>query len=108
MRLSSRLLQSCRITLFTRENCSLCTNAKHTLSKVWDARPFVFREVDVMKPDQTMWRDLYEFDAPVIHISRASEQVETPQLSGRAIKLMHRFTAEEVHEKLDQAEGASS
>ncbi len=66
MRPSFQLLQKCRITLFTRANCSLCTDAKHTLSSVWDTRPFKFREVDVMAPDQTMWRDLYEFDVPVV------------------------------------------
>lgn len=66
MRAANRLLQACRITLFTRANCSLCTDAKHTLSAVWDTRPFVFREVDVMKPDQTAWRNLYEFDTPVV------------------------------------------
>lgn len=62
-----RLLQhSCRITLFTRANCSLCTKAKETLSTVWDARPFIFREVDVIAPGEKGWRDLYEFDTPVV------------------------------------------
>jgi hypothetical protein len=63
---SVRLLQhACRITLFTRANCSLCTNAKQTLSAVWDARPFDYKEIDVMKPEGKSWRDLYEFDTPV-------------------------------------------
>jgi Glutaredoxin-like domain (DUF836) len=62
-----RLLQhACRITLFTRANCSLCTNAKTTLSTVWDVRPFIYREVDVMTPEGKIWRDLYEFDTPVV------------------------------------------
>jgi glutaredoxin len=66
MRSSIRLLQACRITLFTRVNCSLCTDAKDVLSTVWDARRFAYREVDVMKPDQNEWRNLYEFDTPVV------------------------------------------
>jgi hypothetical protein len=66
MRPSSKLLQACRITLFTRSNCSLCTDAKRSLSAVWDTRPFVYREVDIMKPDQVGWRNLYEFDTPVV------------------------------------------
>lgn len=41
-------------------------DAKISLSAVWDARPFVYKEVDVMKPDQTGWRNLYEFDTPVV------------------------------------------
>ncbi len=70
MRISSRLLQSCRITLFTRENCGLCTQAKSVLSDVWDKRPFAFKEVDIIKPESKPWRDLYEFDVPVVSIPR--------------------------------------
>lgn len=73
-----RLLQhACRITLFTRANCSLCTKAKQTLSDVWDVRPFEFKEIDVMKPEEKNWRDLYEYDTPVVslwffYVSRTS------------------------------------
>ena len=66
---STRLLQSsCRITFFTRANCSLCTNAKQILSSVWDVRPFEYKEIDVMKENDEAksWRDLYEFDTPVV------------------------------------------
>src|SRR6266536_1983854 len=40
--------QACRITLFTRPNCSLCTDAKDILSNVWDKRPFEYKEIEVM------------------------------------------------------------
>jgi len=66
---STRLLQrACRITFFTRANCSLCTNAKQILSSVWDVRPFEYKEIDVMKEsdEAKSWRDLYEFDTPVV------------------------------------------
>ena len=71
MRLTTRLLrQACRITLFTRENCGLCTQARSVLSNVWDARPFDFREVDIVKSEsKPSWRDLYEFDVPVVRFS---------------------------------------
>lgn len=68
MRATTRLFQqACRITLFTRENCGLCVQAKSVLSNVWDSRPFHFEEVDIIK-DETIprWRDLYEFDVPVV------------------------------------------
>ena len=66
---STKLLQlACRITLFTRANCSLCTDAKHTLSVVWNTRPFKYREVDVMMPEGKSWRDIYEFDTPVVRL----------------------------------------
>lgn len=68
MRLTARLLQqqTCRITLFTRANCGLCTRAKSALSNVWDARPFDYREVDVIDPASKKWRDLYDMDVPVV------------------------------------------
>lgn len=65
---TARLLHqaACRITLFTRQNCQLCVNAKQNLSNVWDQRPFIYKEIDVMTPDGRVWRDLYEFDTPVV------------------------------------------
>lgn len=36
------------------------------LSNVWDARPFEFKEVDIMKPEAKGWLDLYDFDVPVV------------------------------------------
>lgn len=72
MQPSTRLLQVCRITLFTRANCSLCTSAKRALSNVWDSRPFVYKEIDVMTPERKNWKDLYEFDTPVVSL-RISE-----------------------------------
>lgn len=56
----------CRLTLFTRANCGLCDRAKSVLSNVWDKRPFEYDEVDVMQPTQQKWKDLYEFDTPVV------------------------------------------
>ncbi|CAJ2512739.1 Uu.00g008580.m01.CDS01 [Anthostomella pinea] len=105
MRPTSRLLQACRITLFTRANCGLCTEARSVLSEVWDSRPFQFKEVDIIKSD-TMppWRDLYEFDVPVIHISKSSAPEEHPQSVSKAARIMHRFTAEQVKAKMDAVE----
>ncbi|KAL2260764.1 hypothetical protein VTK26DRAFT_5139 [Humicola hyalothermophila] len=104
MRVTTRLLQSCRITLFTRENCGLCTQARSVLSDVWDRRPFVFKEIDIIKPESKGWRDLYEFDVPVIHISKTQSPDEEPRLSSKAVKLMHRFTPEQVMAKMDDVE----
>jgi hypothetical protein len=92
------------------------------LSDVWDKRPFVFKEVDIIKPESKGWRDLYEFDVPVvsrpaqmesiervlnrgqIHISKAQVPEEDPKLSTKAVKLMHRFTVDEVMAKMDSVE----
>ena len=97
MRPTVSLLQhAIRVTLFTRQNCSLCDDAKLVLSKVWDKRPFEYSEIDVMKPEGRAWKDLYvstaqlpiasfyiylaekvlqEFDTPVVssQLSRREE-----------------------------------
>ena len=66
MFLSRPLLQACRITLFSRDNCGLCTQAKGVLSDVWDKRPFVFREVNLAQEESKQWKELYDFDIPVV------------------------------------------
>lgn len=109
MRPTYQLLQhACQITLFTRTNCSLCSNAKKTLSQIWDVRPFVYREIDVMASEGKVWRDLYEFDTPVIHVSSSKRGDELPELASKAHKLMHRFTDDEVKAKMDAAEAESN
>jgi glutaredoxin len=68
LRLFSQAAQHARITFFTRQGCQLCVNAEETLSNVWDKRPFVYEKIDVMTPEQTRWRNLYEFDTPVVSL----------------------------------------
>ena len=36
------------------------------MSDVWDKQPFAFEEVDIVKPEAKKWRDLYDFDVPVV------------------------------------------
>ncbi|CAI4216420.1 unnamed protein product [Parascedosporium putredinis] len=107
MQATSRLLQSARITLFTRANCGLCDSAKSVLSRLQTTRPFAYREVDIIKPEAQAWRDLYDFDVPVIHISKSSAPQEDPTLASKAAKLMHRFTEEEVAAKMRTVEESS-
>lgn len=33
---------------------------------MWDKRSFDYKEIDVMKLEEKKWRDLYEFDTPVV------------------------------------------
>lgn len=64
---ATTVLRRCglHLTFFTRDNCSLCTDAKHTMSKVWDRRPFEYTEINVMQPQHQKWK-IYEFDTPVV------------------------------------------
>ena len=66
MFVTRRLLQSCRITLFTRDGCGLCSDAKAVLSDVWDRRPFAYTEVNLAKPESEAWKNIYDFDIPVV------------------------------------------
>lgn len=66
MFVTRRLLQACRITLFSRDDCGLCTQAKGVLSDVWDKRPFQYTEVNLAKPEFKHWKNLYDFDIPVV------------------------------------------
>jgi hypothetical protein len=50
------------------------------LSQVWDKRPFAFQEVDIIKPNQKVWRDLYDFDVPVVR-SAIANHPKTPFVS---------------------------
>jgi glutaredoxin len=101
---SRRLLKPCRITLFTRTGCGLCSQGRSVLSDVWDQRPFKYDEVDVDAKDQKHWRDVYDFDVPVIHISKDTAPDEDVAKVGKATKLMHRFTIEQITAKMDEVE----
>lgn len=67
MRQTAQLLQhTARLTLFTRPNCSLCDSAKTVLQIVAKKRSFDYNEIDVMLPGQNEYKDLYQFDTPVV------------------------------------------
>ncbi|RKF78963.1 hypothetical protein GcM3_059002 [Golovinomyces cichoracearum] len=55
-----------------------------------------------MESEGKKWRDLYEFDTPVIHISNSDQSDELPELSSSAIKLMHRFKINDVITEMDR------
>ena len=62
----SMLQSSLRLTLFTRANCSLCDTAKATVAQVNKERGFDYDEVDIMHEGNRCWKDVYEFDVPVV------------------------------------------
>lgn len=102
------LSQAVRVTLFTRANCGLCDTAKHTVTQLNQRKPFDYRELDIMKAENKPWRDVYDFDVPVLHIqpSRAAEKTDSDlELSlSEPKKLFHRFTEQEVEKVVDQVD----
>jgi len=57
-----------------------------------------------MKPEEKRWKDLYEFDTPVIHVSQSKRGEEQPEMSAMTQKLMHRFNEEQVKTVMDKVE----
>jgi Glutaredoxin-like domain (DUF836) len=105
MRVSGVLrMHSARLTLFTRSNCSLCDTAKANIAKVQKKRPIDYTEIDVMAKGQEGWKNLYEFDTPVLHVQRVFYTYSKPDIVSEAKKLMHRFSSEEIEKLVDEAE----
>lgn len=126
MRPTVRLLQSkVLLTLFTRQNCSLCDTAKSVIQNVRMKKNLDFLQVDVMAPDQAQWRLLYELDVPVVRapfpLYNLAQLNSMPKLHVQCVfplyskvpapqnvlKLMHRFDERKVEELIDEAEGRS-
>lgn len=95
------LSQAVRVTLFTRANCGLCDTAKNTVAQLNKRKPFDYHELDIMVPGNKAWKDIYEFDVPVLHIQ--SVRTTGTDLS-EPKKLFHRFTEQEVENLVDEAE----
>jgi glutaredoxin len=98
-------LRSARLTLFTRVNCGLCDVAKSRLMEVQQRRTIDYSEIDIDASEQKQWKNVYDYDVPVLHIDKNS----TAKLTlDAAKKLMHRFTVEEVEKALDEIEHQQS
>jgi hypothetical protein len=78
-RATSRLLE-CRITFFTRSPCGLCDTAKAVVQNVNKTRPLQYQEINIMEPGQERWKQVYEFDTPVV--SYLSSTLIAEYLSG--------------------------
>ena len=97
-------MYTARLTLFTRANCGLCDTAKSRLAAVQKSRNVDYSEVDIMDPAQKQWRDVYEFDVPVLHVERVFHTYSKPNIVSQAKKLMHRFEVQEVEKLIDETE----
>ncbi|XP_044146967.1 glutaredoxin-like protein C5orf63 homolog isoform X1 [Bufo gargarizans] len=55
------------LTLFTKNPCPLCDEAKEVLAPYMDR--FVLEQVDITLPENTAWYDRYKHDIPVFHLN---------------------------------------
>lgn len=58
-----------RVTLFTKNCCSLCDSAKFIIHKVALKTSFRYEEVDISSVGNEKWNEMYKNDIPVIHIN---------------------------------------
>mmetsp|Transcript_28003 Transcript_28003/g.45085 ORF Transcript_28003/g.45085 Transcript_28003/m.45085 type:complete len:159 (+) Transcript_28003:50-526(+) len=78
------------ITLFTKEDCSLCDKVKDTLAALKDEYPHTLAAVDITDEEHQNWYNKYKFDIPVLHIE------------GKYFA-KHRLTEEEAMKGLEEA-----
>ncbi|CAI7585338.1 unnamed protein product [Penicillium manginii] len=93
------LFGQARLTLFTRAGCGLCDNAKKTVR-----RPFEFVETYIDEPGNKKWKDVYDFDVPVIHVQSVENGLPKEADLSDARKLFHRMTEQEVEQLVAEAE----
>ncbi|KAF7701297.1 hypothetical protein HF521_002462 [Silurus meridionalis] len=55
------------LTLFTKDPCPLCEEAKEMLEPY--KHRFVLQEVDITLPENSVWYDRYKYDIPVFHLN---------------------------------------
>ncbi|XP_029982057.1 glutaredoxin-like protein C5orf63 homolog [Sphaeramia orbicularis] len=55
------------LTLFTKDPCPLCDDAKQVLEPL--RHRFVFEQVDISCPENRVWWDRYRWDIPVFHLN---------------------------------------
>ena len=97
-------MYTAQLTLFTRANCGLCDTAKARLASIQKTRTVDYNEIDIMDPSQKKWREVYEFDVPVLHVERVFHTYSKPNIVSEAKKLMHRFEVADVEKLIDEPE----
>ncbi|KAG7193888.1 uncharacterized protein KQ657_005087 [Scheffersomyces spartinae] len=91
----SAQLRTAQLTLFTKDTCQLCTNARTILEETLASEELKGKEIDlkvidIMDPANEKWFDVYCYDVPVLHVDRSNQP--------KPVKFMHYFH----HDKLLQ------
>ena len=97
-------MYTAQLTLFTRANCGLCDVAKERLAQVVKKRTVEYTEIDIMREGHQEFRNMYEFDVPVLHVERVFHTYSKPNIVTQPRKLMHRFQVDEVEKLIDETE----
>ncbi|XP_062045784.1 glutaredoxin-like protein C5orf63 homolog isoform X1 [Lepus europaeus] len=76
------------LTLFTKNPCPLCEEAKEVLEPF--KHRFILQEVDITLPENSAWYDRYRLDIPVFHLNGQflmMHRVNTSKLEKQLLKL---------------------
>src|SRR5690554_147554 len=93
------------LLFLTRSSCAICTNTKPVLARAWNRRPYEYTKVDVMTDAGKEYR-AYEFDVPVVRVSRVVGGEHGSAVVGEKVReMMHRIDEEEVVRVLEQVGG---
>jgi hypothetical protein len=57
-----------------------------------------------MATGQKQWKQLYQYDTPVLHVERVFHTYSKPNIVTEAKKLWHRFSVEDIEKLVDEAE----
>lgn len=96
------------LLFLTRSSCAICTNTKPVLARAWKRRPYEYTEVDVMTDEGKEYR-AYEFDVPVVRVSRVVGGEHGSAVVGEKVReMMHRIDEDEVVQVLEQVGGVGS
>ncbi|KAM9842455.1 glutaredoxin-like protein C5orf63 homolog [Aulostomus maculatus] len=55
------------LTLFTKDACPLCNEAKDALEPF--KHRFILQQVNIERPENRVWYDRYKWDIPVFHLN---------------------------------------
>jgi len=58
-----------KVTLFTKECCSLCDSARFVIEKLRRRCDFDLELIDITDPGNTRWFALYGHEIPVVHVN---------------------------------------
>ncbi|KAM4709958.1 glutaredoxin-like protein C5orf63 homolog [Discoglossus pictus] len=77
------------LTLFTKDPCPLCEEAKEMLAPYMHR--FILEQVDITLPENSAWYERYKYDIPVFH------------LNGQFL-MMHRVNFKKLEKYLEKLE----
>lgn len=91
---SRSLLNSVRLTFFTKPTCQLCVNAHRVLDEALRESNIspALEIVDIMRPENSAAFDKYCYDVPVLHVERPHQI--------KPVKFMHFFNKDEIINEL--------